>query len=131
MLVMRWTFYLMLVMRFADMQWPAPLSLRQHYAAQYQFLVVIISLLLLHITNSTVLLISPIFIPFYRTNTRIVSISCAAGPTILNALPTSIVNVLLLLKCLKTYSFSILSLIIFDKTSVGRQHCRYYFILFF
>jgi len=30
----------MLVMRFADVQWPAPLSLPRHFAAQYKFFVI-------------------------------------------------------------------------------------------
>jgi len=32
----------MLVMRFADVQWPAPLSLLWHFVAQYKSLVIII-----------------------------------------------------------------------------------------
>jgi len=36
----------MLVMCFADVQWPAPLSLLQHFAAQYNFVVIIIIIML-------------------------------------------------------------------------------------
>jgi len=32
----------MLVMRFADVEWPAPMSLLRHFAAHYTFLVIII-----------------------------------------------------------------------------------------
>jgi len=38
----------MLVMRFADVQRPSPLSVLQHFAAQYTFLVFIITITIYH-----------------------------------------------------------------------------------
>jgi len=57
--ITRWEFRIasatclkMLVMRFADVQWPAPLSLLRHFAAQYTSLVIIIRYTLMILENS-------------------------------------------------------------------------------